>query len=395
MQTAMRQRYQRGVRPPPLPPLLPPQENRALALCVRATAAASSPPHSRPGVLGRRTRAAAKMAAGASASSTVLALGAPFAAFALAGLLVLGCGGALLAPRSYALAAMQHLAAGLVTAAVAAEVLPEVMAARGDARATAAAAGGFIAGVCVMLLLEAVTHGHEDGDDDEHHHHHHEPLLASNQVADEEGGRLLAAQESTVTRRQQSKSERCLRCAEAAAAATESDDEPIGRILEHAAQSPTPPLTTGRVPPFPASLCAAVAIDALVDGSLLGLSSATVGARAALVLAAALTVEMGFLGATMAAALAGQPRLRAVAGVVFTALALPLGGAVSSAAGDVAESNLALRVGLLSGGMAALLYLVTEELLVEAHSSGKHLPVYVDSMFFLGFLAAILVDLLV
>lgn len=335
------------------------------------------------------------MAAGASASSTVLALGAPFAAFALAGLLVLGCGGALLAPRSYALAAMQHLAAGLVTAAVAAEVLPEVMAARGDARATAAVAGGFIAGVCVMLLLEAVTHGHhEDGDDDEHHDHH-EPLLASNQVADEEGGRLLAAQESTVTRRQQSKSERCLRCAEAAAAATESDDEPIGRILEHAAQSPTPPLTTGRVPPFPASLCAAVAIDALVDGSLLGLSSATVGARAALVLAAALTVEMGFLGATMAAALAGQPRLRAVAGVVFTALALPLGGSVSSAAGDAAESNLALRVGLLSGGMAALLYLVTEELLVEAHSSGKHLPVYVDSMFFVGFLAAILVDLLV
>lgn len=334
------------------------------------------------------------MAAGASASSTVLALGAPFAAFALAGLLVLGCGGALLAPRSYALAAMQHLAAGLITAAVAAEVLPEVMAARGDARATAAAAAGFIAGVCVMLLLEAVTHGAEDGDDDEHHDHH-EPLLASNQVADEERGRLLAAQESTVTRRQQSKSERCLRCAEAAAAATESDDEPIRRLLEHAAQSPTPPLTTGRVPPFPALLCAAVAIDALVDGSLLGLSSATVGARAALVLAAALTVEMGFLGATMAAALAGQPRLRAVAGVVFTALALPLGGAVSSAAGDAAESNLALRVGLLSGVMAALLYLVTEELLVEAHSSGKHLPVYVDSMFFVGFLAAILVDLLV
>lgn len=42
--------------------------------------------------------------------------------------------------------------------------------------------------------------------------------------------------------------------------------------------------------------------------------------------------------------------------------------------------------------MAALLYLVTEELLVEAHEGGEPHNWVVDSMFFVGFIASVLLE---
>lgn len=47
---------------------------------------------------------------------------------------------------------------------------------------------------------------------------------------------------------------------------------------------------------------------------------------------------------------------------------------------------------MLSFGSAALLYLVTEELLVEAHEAGE--TTFAPSMFFAGFLLFLLLGLL-
>ena len=56
----------------------------------------------------------------------------------------------------------------------------------------------------------------------------------------------------------------------------------------------------------------------------------------------------------------------------------------------------ALHVGLVSFGIAALLYLVTEELLLEAHhtldQAGAEHTWWVDLMFFVGFLGAFLLE---
>ena len=81
----------------------------------------------------------------------------------------------------------------------------------------------------------------------------------------------------------------------------------------------------------------------------------------------------------MAAALA-----TAVLGAVFLAGALPaalLSRFLSAASLDV----------FLSFGLVALLYLVTEELLVEAHEI-KETP-YITTMFFAGFLALVLLEM--
>lgn len=51
-----------------------------------------------------------------------------------------------------------------------------------------------------------------------------------------------------------------------------------------------------------------------------------------------------------------------------------------------------LKVALLAFGVAALLYLITEELLVEAHEAGGPHVWYVDLMFFVGFIASVLLE---
>ena len=51
-----------------------------------------------------------------------------------------------------------------------------------------------------------------------------------------------------------------------------------------------------------------------------------------------------------------------------------------------------LHVGVISFGVAALLYLVTEELLLEAHEGGDGHVWWVDSLFFLGFLGSFLLE---
>ncbi len=66
---------------------------------------------------------------------------------------------------------------------------------------------------------------------------------------------------------------------------------------------------------------------------------------------------------------------------------LPLGAA---AAIPVALLSPVMIAGFLSFGLMALLYLVTEELLVEAHE--KPDTPLISSMFFIGFLGLLLIE---
>ena len=124
-----------------------------------------------------------------------------------------------------------------------------------------------------------------------------------------------------------------------------------------------------RVAPFPVTLATAVAVDSFVDGFLIGLSAAS-GTNAGFVMSAALSIEMGFLGLTYAAALTKQPRWLATLAMIGPPVILVLGGA-GGALLAAAVADTALHVGLISFGVAALLYLVTEELLLEAHLGGR------------------------
>jgi ZIP family zinc transporter len=136
-------------------------------------------------------------------------------------------------------------------------------------------------------------------------------------------------------------------------------------------------------------LLATTALDLLVDGLVLGAGFAA-GSRQGILLAVALTLELLFLGLSTAATLAAVGTApRTVAAVTGGLALLPLVGAVGGAAvlGSVSATTLA---GVLAFGSVALMYLVVEELLVEAHEV-EETP-WAISLFFLGFLVYLVIS---
>lgn len=138
----------------------------------------------------------------------------------------------------------------------------------------------------------------------------------------------------------------------------------------------------------PVAMLGAVGVDILIDGLVLGLAFIA-GAKAGLLLTIALTLEVLFLGLTVTTELAETIRSKAriVAITMGIALLLPIGAALAT---PVALFPPVVIAGFLSFGLMALLYLVTEELLVEAHE--KPDTPLISAMFFIGFLGLLLVE---
>lgn len=199
---------------------------------------------------------------------------------------------------------VQHFAAGVVFAAVAAEVLPDLKA-QGHLWAVVA---GFTVGVAVLLALGA--------------------------------------------------------CSRRMEAATKTG--PAGAAAR-----------------LPIGLLVAVGIDLLLDGLLVGLG-VTLGSNQGIILTVALTLEILFLGLAVCSELLdlGIARFRAAGIAASLGLATAI-GAIGGAAvlGGASPTVLAA---VLAFGAAALLYLVVEELLVEAHEETE--TPLLSAMFFIGFL---------
>ncbi|KKW90900.1 ZIP family metal transporter [Sphingobium chungbukense] len=138
----------------------------------------------------------------------------------------------------------------------------------------------------------------------------------------------------------------------------------------------------------PVAMLGAVGIDILVDGLVLGLAFLA-GEKAGLLLTVALTLEVLFLGLTVTAELGETivSRWRIVGITAALGLLLPFGAWIAA---PVALFPPTIIVGFLSFGMVALLYLVTEELLVEAHERPDS-PL-VSAMFFVGYLGLLLLE---
>lgn len=133
----------------------------------------------------------------------------------------------------------------------------------------------------------------------------------------------------------------------------------------------------------PSSLLLIMAVDIAVDGLLIGVGFA-LGAKQGLLITIALTLEVLFLGVSTAIALGGDGASRKrIIGATACLSALLLVGA---SAGTIILSGVsgAILDAVLSFSMAAILYLVTEELLVEAHEV-EETPL-LTATFFAGFL---------
>lgn len=133
----------------------------------------------------------------------------------------------------------------------------------------------------------------------------------------------------------------------------------------------------------PAAMLAAIGVDVLVDGFLIGVGFAA-GAKEGRLLTLALTVELLSLGLALCVVFnqAGVARVKSVMSVFALTLLIVVGAAVGGTL-LVGLSEGALEI-VLSFGLAALLFLVTEELLVEAHEEPE--TPAATATFFAGFL---------
>ena len=137
-------------------------------------------------------------------------------------------------------------------------------------------------------------------------------------------------------------------------------------------------------------LLVGIGIDISVDGLLLGIGFA-VRKSVGVLLAVALTIELLSLGLAVAAAL-GQARIggvRILALITGLSLLVVAGGLFGL--GAVQSLPEPLVEAALSFGLAALLFLVTEELLVEAHETEETLAG--TASFFLGFLLFLVIGM--
>jgi ZIP family zinc transporter len=138
----------------------------------------------------------------------------------------------------------------------------------------------------------------------------------------------------------------------------------------------------------PIGLLTIVGVDLFIDGLVLGLSF-LVGERAGFLLTVALTLEVLFLGVVVASRLEalGGKAMASVLSTTGLVLLMPLGSVLAFGANELPAG---VVTGLFAFGLVALLYLVTEELLVEAHEVPDR-P-WITALFFVGFLALLVLD---
>lgn len=130
-------------------------------------------------------------------------------------------------------------------------------------------------------------------------------------------------------------------------------------------------------------LLVGVGVDVLIDGLLIGVGFAA-GAKQGKLLTLALTVELLSLGLALSTSLgrSGYPPGKAITRVAALAPFIGVGAGIgASLLAYLPHATLEVA---LSFGLAALLFLVTEELLVEAHAEPDS-PL-ATATFFLGFL---------
>lgn len=135
----------------------------------------------------------------------------------------------------------------------------------------------------------------------------------------------------------------------------------------------------------------AVGVDILIDGFLLGLGFVA-GAKEGKLLALALTMELLSLGLALASTLrkANMPKTKTIT-IVAGLGSLILVGSVAGAT-VLQQFSKGIIETVLSFGLAALLFLVTEELLVEAHEVPE--TPLITASFFLGFLLFLILGMI-
>ena len=139
---------------------------------------------------------------------------------------------------------------------------------------------------------------------------------------------------------------------------------------------------------FPLGMLFAVAVDVFIDGLLIGVAFLA-SRQSGMIIALALTLEVFFLGISATASMTKRSVIKSlgIPIIILIALLIPIGAILGFSI--VSHLPNTTHMAILAFGTAALLYLVTEELLTEAHKIPETRMATLS--FFVGFLIILLI----
>jgi zinc transporter, ZIP family len=142
---------------------------------------------------------------------------------------------------------------------------------------------------------------------------------------------------------------------------------------------------------MPWGLLVGIGVDIFIDGILLGIGFSA-GQTEGLLLCVALSLELLALGLVVSTELKKESFVKKT--VLITILILSLSIAFGALIGSFILNYISEKAltGILAFGLSALMYLVTEELLVEAHES-KDTPLN-TAVFFVGFFVFLIIAIM-
>jgi len=141
----------------------------------------------------------------------------------------------------------------------------------------------------------------------------------------------------------------------------------------------------------PWGLVVAVVVDSMVDGMLIGLAG-SVAIESGWLMAMATAIEMGFLGYSFACSLTKTvQRCKAVAILALPPLTMLTASTVAFAGASDVEGQPSF-VGLIAFALVALLFLVVEELLLEAHEKEGSEVWHISGWLYVGLLLSVILD---
>ena len=272
--------------------------------------------------------------------------------------------------------ALQHFSAGILLTTVAKELLPEMVKAQGLAENVASGVG-FFSGVGVLILLGIIFPDEEEGKQTEAEPTESDHVMEEEHMLVEANSTHSPLSHTQPSLRNRKESLRTRAFRPKAEAASDAD----------------------AISALPTALLAAVAIDSALDGLLIGISTA-VDPKTGPLLSASLTVESSFLGLTIAAALRSTNINRAGSVrpfiILLAASLAPVGiltGAISGGGlAPLLKDNNVLLTAFLGFGTSTTLFMVAEELLLQAHEDGSEHTWWVDLQLYTGFFASVMIE---
>ena len=148
---------------------------------------------------------------------------------------------------------------------------------------------------------------------------------------------------------------------------------------------------------IPSSLVTPVVVDAMLDGFLIGIT-ASLNAKAGLILGLANCIEMGFLGIALSIRIAkctGSPLLLRIGAIAAPPTVMLLAAMVGGLTGESAGQHPMVLVAIVCFGVVVLLALVCNELLIEAAEGNRDDTWWVSLMTFVGIYVVLVMDLVV